>query len=277
MTTERLDPFVASVFHPTDFSESSKLAFAHALAIALLRQTRLDILHAGEASDLAWHGFPGVRKTLERWGLLEPGSERSAVFDELSVRVQKIQLTGDPTKVSLDYIAEKQPDLVVLATEGRDGPARWVRPSRAEAVVRHANTMTLAVPKGARGFVRPEDGYLGLRRILVPIARVPDPAAALVRAGRAAERLGDGPVEIEVLHVGDTPPGDVTLPAVEGCSWKQTLAQGDVVDEILRAASDADLIVMAADGPDRVLDVFQGTTAERVLRGAECPVLVVPA
>ena len=32
-------PFVHSVFHPTDFSPASNLAFAHALAIALLRET----------------------------------------------------------------------------------------------------------------------------------------------------------------------------------------------------------------------------------------------
>ncbi|MGH7309736.1 MAG: hypothetical protein ACREK6_13680 [Candidatus Rokuibacteriota bacterium] len=29
-----------------------------------------------------WSGFPGVRRTLERWGLLPPDSPRSAVPDE---------------------------------------------------------------------------------------------------------------------------------------------------------------------------------------------------
>jgi len=69
-------PFVEAVFHPTDFSEASQVAFAHALAIALYRKARLTLLHV--APDLAeddWRGFPPVRATLERWGLLEEGKQ----------------------------------------------------------------------------------------------------------------------------------------------------------------------------------------------------------
>jgi len=36
---------IYSVFHPTDFSPASMLAFAHALKIALSIQGKLDILH----------------------------------------------------------------------------------------------------------------------------------------------------------------------------------------------------------------------------------------
>ena len=80
-------PFVDSIFHPSDFSEASLDAFAHALAIALIRQTNLTILHSGAdfLGEDEWTKFPAVRKTLERWGLLAPGSPRSAVFDELKV------------------------------------------------------------------------------------------------------------------------------------------------------------------------------------------------
>ena len=77
-------PFVNSVLHPTDFTPESKNAFAHALAIALLRKTQFSILHASAAKD-EWTHFPAVRSTLEQWGLLEKGSPRSAVFEKLSV------------------------------------------------------------------------------------------------------------------------------------------------------------------------------------------------
>lgn len=36
---------IYSVFHPTDFSPASMVAFAHALKIALSIQGKLDILH----------------------------------------------------------------------------------------------------------------------------------------------------------------------------------------------------------------------------------------
>ena len=37
---------IRSVLHPTDFSESSRLAFAHALRLALSGRTRMYVLHA---------------------------------------------------------------------------------------------------------------------------------------------------------------------------------------------------------------------------------------
>ena len=44
-------PFVKSIFHPSDFSEASELAFAHALAIALLRKTQLVIMQVRAAAN----------------------------------------------------------------------------------------------------------------------------------------------------------------------------------------------------------------------------------
>jgi nucleotide-binding universal stress UspA family protein len=54
---------------------------------------------------------------------------------------------------------------------------------------------------------------------------------------------------------------------------------GDVVEEILAAAAEcqADLIVMATAGHQGFLDALRGSTTERVLRHAPCPVLAVPA
>jgi len=40
---------------------------------------------------------------------------------------------------------------------------------------------------------------------------------------------------------------------------------------------EADLIIMAASGRSRVTRFFVGSTADRVIRQAKCPVLVIPA
>jgi hypothetical protein len=85
-----LAPFVKSIFHPSDFSKASELACARALAIALIRRTELVIMHAGRESIGDWARFPPVRKTLERWQVLAPGSRRSALFDRLTMRVTKV-------------------------------------------------------------------------------------------------------------------------------------------------------------------------------------------
>ena len=70
----RVIPFVKSIFHPSDFSEASELAFAHALAIALIGETELIIMHARRGEREDWSQFPAVRKTLARWQVLEPGA-----------------------------------------------------------------------------------------------------------------------------------------------------------------------------------------------------------
>src|SRR6185503_20600976 len=72
-------PIIESVLHPTDFSEGSKVAFHHALKTALLAKSRLTLLNVSADGTSKWDDFPGVRETLERWGLLPKGSPTSAV------------------------------------------------------------------------------------------------------------------------------------------------------------------------------------------------------
>lgn len=272
-------PFVATVVHPTDFSAASRTAFAHALAVAAIRKTRLDILHVSADEHGSWSGFPGVRETLERWGLLDPGSDRSAVFEKLSVRVKKVRLRGDPAVETLAYIRKVAPDLLVLATEGRRGLARLIEPSVAQTVARRSKTMTLFIADKGRGFVSQEDGYLSLRRILVPVDKSPDATMAILTALQAAETLGDAPVEISLLHVGDGPFPSYGRPDSDLCTWQEVRGDGEIDDEILSVAesTQTDLIVMATDGRNGVLDAIRGSFTERVVRRAVCPVLAVPA
>lgn len=275
--TEPTIPFIDSVFHPTDLGETSERAFAHALAIALVRRARFKIFHAGDRVGEAWDAFPPVRRTLERWGLLEEGSPRAAVYRELALDVVKAHADGgDPVRACFDEIEADEPGIVVLGTEGREGLERWLRPSVANRVARRSSTMTLFVPDEGRGFIDPETGHLSLRRIVVPVDETPDPSVAIVAATRAAEALGDPPVEIEVLCVNGEPALKV-LPPSDGWQLRRASREGSVIEEILAAAEDADLLVMPTDGRDGVLDVFRGSHTERVVRRATCPVLAVPS
>jgi nucleotide-binding universal stress UspA family protein len=276
-------PLVESVFHPSDFSEASESAFAHALAISLLRRTRLTILHAGAENRGGndWSRFPAVRATLERWKLLAPGSPRSAVFEELGIRVEKIAVASrNPLAAVLGHLAQNPTDLMVLATQGREGPPRRVRRSVAERLAERSRTMSLFVPAGTRGFVAVEDGHLSLRRILIPVDRHPSAQAAIQFAARAARVMGDECVEISLLHVGDSDPvADLSLPEDPAWSWSRRQQSGDPVEEIVAAAGDIrpDLIAMVTRGHEGALDALRGSVTQQVLRRAPCPVLTVPA
>lgn len=273
---QRIAPFVRSIFHPSDFSKASELAFAHALAIALIRKTELVIMHAGQESIGDWTRFPPVRKTLEAWQVLAPGSPRSAVFDKLAVRVTKVSARGNPVQASIAHIEKQKPDLVVLATRGKRGLPLWLKPSVSQEIARHSNAMTLFVPRGCRGIVN-MDGVIRLRRILVPVDHRPDSREALIRAVRAAEAFGDDVVGIVVLHANGSRLPQLDYPESKACSWERVRRNGDVVELILDAAQGADLIVMATAGRLGAVDAMRGSVTERVVRGSPCPVLAVPA
>ena len=276
-------PLVRSVLHPTDFSPASHQAFAHALVIALLRQTDFTILHVGpeKSSEIEWSRFPPVRQTLERWGLLEAGSPQSAVFEEFQVRVKKMSVRSrHPVLATAEYLSNEPVDLIVLATEGREGTSRWLQRSDAEAMARWAKTMTLFVPAQAkRGLVSLADGELSLKNILVPVDLEPDGTSALLFAKRTAEILGEDGVTITALHVGETTLATPSLDDGPHWVWRKEQRGGDPVTEILAGANDAaaDLIIMATAGHDGVLDALRGSTTEQVLRRANCPLLAVPA
>jgi len=276
--SESLDKvsFVKSIFHPSDFSKASELAFAHALAIALIRKTELVIMHAGRGRVDDWSRFPPVRKILESWNVLAPGSPRSAVFEKLSVRVAKVSERGDPVAASVHQIEEYKPDLVVLATRGRHGLPRWLKPSIAQAIASRTKAMTLFVPRGCRGIVS-MDGVIQLRRILIPVDHQPNAQEAVIRAVRAAEIFGDEPVEIQLLHVNGGTLPQLSLPESQGCIWKELRREGEVVEAILDVANEADLIVMATEGRHGFVDAVRGSVTEQVVRGAPCPILAVPS
>ena len=164
------------ILHPTDFSNASELAFAHALRLATHNKALLSLLHVqrNEKQEVPWSEYPSVRETLQRWGHLPPGSRRSDVTKKLGLRVEKVVGHGKSVIAStVGFLRERPVDLIVIATEGRDGVPRWFKPSIAEPVSEQANVPTLFVPRGSRGCVSLEDGHVTLENVLIPVDRSP--------------------------------------------------------------------------------------------------------
>jgi nucleotide-binding universal stress UspA family protein len=269
------------VFHPSDFSRASKVAFAHALKLALIAKAELSILHiASKTEDVHWTDFPGVRQTLERWRILPKGSSREDVVG-VGLQVQKIlRHDEDPLLSILRHLKKNPTDLIVLATNQRDGISRWLHKAVAEPLARRSSEMALFVPKENEGFVSLNDGTINLQRILIPIDNTPSPQPAIEAASMLAHVLGCEVVSFILLHVGeDRDMPVVSVPEQEGWSWEKTVLHGDIVEQILQVAteSSANLIVMTTQGHHGFLDTLRGSTTERVLRGSRCPLLAIPA
>jgi len=60
--------FLKNIFHPTDFSKTSDIAFAHALKFALVSNANLNLMHVSpDSRNKVVEEFPKIRKTLRSW------------------------------------------------------------------------------------------------------------------------------------------------------------------------------------------------------------------
>src|SRR5215475_1206836 len=211
---------VESIFHPSDFSEASEIAFVHALKIALVAKAKLSILHVNATSNAEWQDFPGVRETLERWKLIPKGSPRSAV-GQLGIDVEKIIASGkDPVKACLAFLEVHSGDLIVLAVHQHNGHMQWLAKSMGAPIGYGAGQMTLFIPHGVAGFVSREDGAISLRNILIPVTSKPRPQPSLEAASRVIRNLELPAGTVTLLHVGsasDAP--SLRPPDVKGWTW----------------------------------------------------------
>lgn len=272
---------IASIFHPSDFSETSEVAFVHALKVALVARATLHMLHVDSSADSDWCDFPGVRTTLERWGLIPEGSPRSAVIG-LGIDVEKVIAASDrPVRACLRFLERHPADLIVLAVRRHEGRVRWLEKRIGAPIAREAAVMTLFIPQGVQGFVSSENGGVSLTRILIAAAEKPRAQAAVDAVLRLIRNLGLPSGEVTVLHVGDPAEGPpVVSPSGsnQGWTWRRLTKPGEPAEVIVQTADElsAGLIAMTTAGSLGFLDALRARTTERVLSRSLCPVLSLP-
>jgi len=266
---------IHEVFHPTDCSAGSEVALCHALKISLAAGARLTLMRVGPEDAGSVGDFPDVRGMIARWS--SSGTVKEPIA-ELPIRWHAAR-GNNPVRSCLQSLERSPANLIVVTTRSSDGQATWMGASVAEPLARSAGEMTLLVPEGAPGFVRPEDGAATLKSILVPVASQPSPGPAIEAARRMMLQMPEAKGTATVLYVGD-PSGmpELSLPDVPGWTWNRVGRSGDVVETILQTAADvsADLVAMTTQGRHGFLDALRGSTTERVLRQARCPMLTMP-
>ncbi len=268
----------ANIFHPSDFTQTSQVAFCHALKIALAVNAELKMLHVDAANEHSHHSdFPSVREVLERWKVLRHGSSRRAV-GKLGIDVQKTILhDSHPIETISEFLSDNPSSLVVLATHQRSQWG-WFSRSKAEPIARIASATTLFVPDGVDGFVSVETGEVQLRSLLIPIAIHPNCSVTVQSVSQLVDSLAIDSADLHFLYVGP----EKSLPAIPHRLSKNLrghvhIKTGDVVQAILTASRElqADLIAMTTDGHHGFLDAIRGNTTEQVLRQAACPLWAV--
>ncbi len=269
------------IFNPTDFSAEDSAAFAHALKLTCLVQGELTMMHVDPTVGRKdFEDFPRIRPLLARWGILQEGCTKEDVVN-LGIQIKRVRAIADhATDAILQQLVAHPTDLLVLSTHQHEGFARLTHKAVAEPLSRKTHTKTLFVPTGVEGFVSTETGKINLTRVLIPIVHTPNPQPAIDLAAELASALGSEHVLFELVHLGkeaDLP--KFTKPERPGWSWEILAAKGDPVEWILAAGAefDVDLIVMMTEGHNSLFDLLRGSTTERVVRGARCPLLAIPA
>jgi len=276
-----MEDFEYSVLYPTDFSEASEFAFAHALKLTLLLGTKFTIFHSRDRENKAnsWNLFPSVRATLVRWGIIREGIPQSAVFDELGIKVEKVDMGGmSPMGEIFNYASNNPVDLIVLATHAHECLDWCIQGGDIEEVTRVLAKDTLFVPEGVPGFVSLQDGKVPLKNILIPVDREPHPESAINDAAALARAIGDDLLSLSLIHVGDSQKmPELNLPEDTQFRWNHIHRNGQVVDEIMAVANElsADLIVLPTRGLHGFLDVIRGSITKQILQSAPCPVLAI--
>lgn len=210
-----------------------------------------------------------------------------AAFRELRQRLhagedELAMVPGDPGFTILNWGRNLDYDLVVMGTHGRTGLERVISGSVAEEVVRRSEIPVLVARKPLEK----------VRMILAPVNFEPYAAIGLAQAAEIAQVFG---ARLTVLHVVDAPVyggagalkaarhmlADVVnrLPAAARAATKPktVLAVGKPAEQIANAARAADLVAIVAHRRSFLGDALLGTTAQRVLRLCQTPVLSLPA
>jgi len=137
VSKERVMLPLATILHPTDFSEHSEFAFRLASALARDYHARLILLHVIPPSMVIYAGGPVLA---EAWPSVE---EVEAKLGQLKgqahhVRVESTVMEGDPVDMILRAAEETHSDVIVMGTHGRTALTRLLLGSVAELVLRKA-------------------------------------------------------------------------------------------------------------------------------------------
>jgi nucleotide-binding universal stress UspA family protein len=290
VTSHPASPGLREILFTSDLSTASDRAFDHACLIAERFDAHLVLYHALELDVSPPRGSVEreLRRRLER--AAREHLERRAATSSAHTDVH-VERTASAAHALLTYIHDARPDLTVMSTHGRQGVARLVLGSMTERVLETVSGPTLCVRE-------PEHGSpLPYRRIVVPTdmsdaSRRAFPVAAMLARAFDAQVLAVHAADIRSGRAtwGITRAIDDALPSeaavadflsadFQGVRVLPRTEVGSAWDCITRIAAEerADVIVMSTHGVDSVADRFLGSHAERVVRQAPCPVLVVAA
>jgi len=283
----------------TDFSPTASVAVDWAVDLARQQGARVELVHAVTVppsvpeyvASGAIAAGPAFDEEVRR-AALDRLEKEAAALRHRGIEVDIRMSLGTPSQVICDRASEISALAIVVGTRGLTGLRHLLLGSTAERVVQKAPCPVLSV--------HPEDRGRTLRTILVPTdfsedseraihtaqkLLAPDSRLILLHAfNLPIEYTAYGPIPTSVHYLQDTGlDAERRLQEMtdrltaEGLAVDWAAREGDpsvvIVEEAERRQ--ADLIAMGTHGRSGLRHLLLGSTAERVVQHARCPVMTV--
>ena len=277
---------------PYDDSEFSRAALLEAAHWTRRHQGKLTILHAVFFDTEEFGIAPELREKRWRKGREFCSAAKARLETELGIEAQILYREGDPPEEVLAAVEGIGADLIVMGTHGRRGLSRLLMGSVTSHVIVRSAVDVLVVKQPCstcRGIYSsilvPFDASAQSRRSLERACALAKQDAATVTILYVIPRYEEMLDFMRTPQIEKSLRGEAKRILGEGRALAQTngiealtsIAEGHSGDEIAKAvgAVSHDLVVMGTSGWRGVDKALLGSTAERVIRDAACPVLVV--
>jgi len=296
---------IRHILCPVDFSDLSRRALDHAIAVAKWYGSRLTVLYVYHVptAGIALSSLP-VAPAAEAVQLSPADREQLrhqlkgfAPADALKdVPVEYLVAEGD---VATEVLAEAA-DMVVLGTHGRSGFEHLILGSVAEKVVRKAHCPVMTIPPAASDATKAvpslfhrivagvdfSDASLHALKYALSLAEEADAHLTVLRVVEVPRELAEWAAEsdegkeyvkrwkeLASTRLHDVVPNDARV----YCHIEERVETGQPYRELLRIAAEqsAGLIVIGAHGHNVLDQMFFGSTAQHLVRQAVCPVLTL--
>ena len=284
-----MKPFVIkSILAPTDMTDSTIPALRYARVFADRLSARLTIMY----SEPVAYPIDALAPVLPVY--VPPTPEEEARLREdvvkhaapaMKERPYEVCVTiGQPIPAILASAKERKADLIVMGTHLRHGWRRALLGSVSEGVVHASNCPVLTVASPERRFHATE---YEITHILCPINFTEVARESVRIAARLAEAFG---ARLTIVHALESDgPQDVAAEEERIRQWvgpelndtvlyRALVVRGGPAERVLDCADDfgVDLLVVGAQHKLFRDTAVIGTTTERLIRFASCPVLLVP-
>lgn len=217
---------------------------------------------------------------------------KKMVASEFGIEADELVCEGDPAEVVVNIAREKQADLIAMGTYGRKGLKRLLMGSVTSAVIVHSPCDVLVVKKPCTectgsycSVLLPFDGSEFSRNALkkaCQLSKVDGCAVTVLYViPRYEEMIGffrTKSIKESLMQEADKIIDAAReIASAEGVTIRTQIGEGAAGEEIVKTAEhlENDLIMMGTYGWRGVNKAIMGSTTERVIMHASCPVLAV--